>query len=307
MSMKTPAIVTTLVAVILRSSLPSCVSSEQATLRAVRAGKVQAQSAIDNRQSAISEPEIRDPDSAIHNPDSEIATSHFAIRNLHSAIRQPEPWYDRVLRRINPSDFDYGAWLDERRAALLEASVMNPYFWYSVVVSALLGLFILAFTKSRSNFHKLGWMCSGWLADFYNETALCREQRDQAIDRHNRHIEKCNRAIESELDGSWKNHAVNEEAELWRKKYEDAATKLMEAVSQANKMEAALQEKEAKTADLVSRLQALEQKMNDKPRGPAGQPLTINETNKHLVSRINVLESQLREEQSRNRSLKAKA
>jgi hypothetical protein len=285
MSMKGSTIITTLLAQLLHFSSLSCVPGKQAAGQSIRAGKVQ--SSIANQQSPI---------------------SHSAFRKPHSAIsNQPEPWYDRVLRRINPSDFDYGAWLDERRAAVLEASVKTPHFCYSFIVSALLALLILAYAKGRSDFHKLAWMCSGWLADFHNETLLCRQQRDQAIDRHNRHIEKCNRAIESEADGSWKNQTVNEEVELWRKKYEEAATKLMEAVSHASKLEAAVQEKEAKTADLMSRLQALEQKISERPRGPAGQPLTINETNKHLVSRINVLESQLREEQSRNRSLKAKA
>jgi hypothetical protein len=299
MSMKGSTIITTLLAQLLHSSLSGC------TLEAQPAQQLKAsvQLAIANQQSVI--PTITDRQSPISH--SAIRNPHCAIGTPHSAIRQPEPWYERVLRRINTADLDYGAWLDERRGAVLEASVKSPYFWYSFVVSALLALFILAYAKGRSDFHKLGWMCSGWLTDFYNETLLCREQRDQAIDRHNRHIEKCNRAIESEADGSWKNQAINEEVELWRKKYEEAATKLMEAVSHAGKLEAAVQEKEAKTTDLMSRLQALEQKMSEKPRGPAGQPLTINETNKHLVSRINVLESQLREEQSRNRSLKAKA
>ena len=125
--------------------------------------------------------------------------TELAIGNRQSTIsNRPTPWYDHVLRRINPSDFDYGAWLEERRAALLNASVRSPHFWYSVGVSSLLALFILAYAKRCSDFQKLAWMCSGWLADFYNETMLCREQRDEAIDRHNRHIEKCNRAVEAE-------------------------------------------------------------------------------------------------------------
>src|SRR4030095_10555531 len=114
---------------------------------------------------------------------------------LQSTIsNQPSPWYDRVLRRINPSDFDCGDWLEERRAALLSASVKSPQFWYSVGVSCLLALFILAYAKRCSDFQKLAQMCSGWLADFYNETLLCREQREEAFDRPNRHIAKCKRA-----------------------------------------------------------------------------------------------------------------
>jgi hypothetical protein len=98
---------------------------------------------------------------------------------------------------------------------LLSATARNPQFWYCLAVSSLLGFFILAYAKRSSDFQKLAWMCSGWLADFYNETMLCRRQRDAAIDRHNLHIEKCNRAVEAEMDGSWKQQQ-NDELEQWR-------------------------------------------------------------------------------------------
>ncbi len=50
--------------------------------------------------------------------------------------RQPslgrETWYEFLLKKCNPSDFDYGAWLEKRREAILEASVKEPHFWYSL-------------------------------------------------------------------------------------------------------------------------------------------------------------------------------
>ena len=85
--------------------------------------------------------------------------------------------------------------------ALLRASVQNPYFWYSTLVTVAMALFLLAYAKSRSDFHKYTWVSAGWLADFYNETQLARNEMDRAIEKHNRHIEKCNRAIEAEADG----------------------------------------------------------------------------------------------------------
>jgi len=47
-----------------------------------------------------------------------------------------ETWYEFLLRQFNPSDFDYGEWIEERRQALLEATVQTPYFWYSTGVTA---------------------------------------------------------------------------------------------------------------------------------------------------------------------------
>jgi hypothetical protein len=234
-------------------------------------------------------------------------SSKSAIVNRQSSIGNfPEPWYDRVLRRVNPADFDYGAWLEEQRAALLSASVKSPYFWYSVSVSSLLALFILAYAKRCSDFQKLGWMCSGWLADFYNETQLCRMQRDEAIDRHNRHIEKCNRAVEAELDGSWKSQQ-NQELEQWRERYEQLARLADETAGENKRLALILGEKEQLLGDLSLRLQDLEEKIKAKGYMVGGQALTINESNKLMVNRINILERQLRDEQTKNKALKSKS
>ena len=243
----------------------------------------------------------------VHATQQSMADVQSAIADRQSALRQPEPWYDRVLRRINPSDFDYGAWVEDRRAALLRASVQNPYFWYSTLVTFAMALFLLAYAKSRSDFHKYAWMSAGWLADFYNETQLARDEMNRAIEKHNRHIEMCNRAIEAELDGSWTRQSVNEEAALWRQKYDDAARALEEAVANDRKLEVALREKEAMVADMSLRIQNVERKIGDAPHTSGGAALTINESNKHLIGRINMLERQLREEQARNKSLKGRA
>jgi hypothetical protein len=239
----------------------------------------------------------------VHGTEQSMAGVQSTIANRQSEIRQPEPWYDRVLRRINPSDFDYGVWLEGRRAALLSASVRSPHFWYSVAVSSLLALFILAFAKRCSDFQKLAWMCSGWLTDFYNETLLCREQRDEAIDRHNRHIEKCNRAVEAELDGSW-NQAQNQELEQWRERYEQLARVAEETAGENKRLALILSEKERLLSDMSVRLQDLEEKIKAKGYMVGGQTLSINESNKLLVNRINVLERQLRDEQTKNKALK---
>ena len=42
-----------------------------------------------------------------------------------------DTWYEFLLKQFNPSNFDYGAWIEERRQVFLDASVRNPYFKYS--------------------------------------------------------------------------------------------------------------------------------------------------------------------------------
>src|SRR5260370_17027201 len=65
--------------------------------------------------------------------------------------RQPrngaDTWYEFLLKQLNPRNFDYGAWLEKRREAFLEATVTEPYFWYSVSVTAGELLMMAARTK----------------------------------------------------------------------------------------------------------------------------------------------------------------
>ena len=39
-------------------------------------------------------------------------------------------FYEFVLRQLNPNDKDWGGWYEERRAALVDAALHNPCFWY---------------------------------------------------------------------------------------------------------------------------------------------------------------------------------
>lgn len=232
----------------------------------------------------------------------------FAIRNQQCAIsKQPEPWYERVLRRVNSTEFDYGAWLEERRRIFLDATATNPYFWYSFVVSLILVVTLLVYAKHRSDFHKFTWMSAGWLTDFYNELQHARDHSDTAIERYNRHIEQCNRAIEAELDGTWKSQQINEEVTEWKQKVEELARLLDESTAERKKLAITLSERERTISDLSVRIEDLDQRIKGNPFTISGQSLTINESNKMMVNRINMLERQLREEQNKNRTAKGHA
>ena len=39
-------------------------------------------------------------------------------------------FYEFVLHQLNPNDKDWGGWYEERRAALIDAALHNPCFWY---------------------------------------------------------------------------------------------------------------------------------------------------------------------------------
>ena len=57
---------------------------------------------------------------------------------------------DYTLKRINPSDKNYGECLDQGRKLLLQESIENGYFWSNVVTLSLLGcLFIIVVYQHR--------------------------------------------------------------------------------------------------------------------------------------------------------------
>ena len=129
-----------------------------------------------------------------------------------------------------------------------------------------------------------------------NEMQFARDDADAAIEKYNQHIEKCNRAIEADLDGR---QQTNEEVVIWQQKYEEVARLLEESTTERKKLSITLSERERTIADLAGRLEDLEQKIKGNPFAISGQPLTINESNKLMMNRINVLERQLREAQKR--------
>jgi len=202
----------------------------------------------------------------------------------------PEPWYERALRRINPSNFDFGGWLEQRRAEFLEVTITNPYFWYSFWVTMALAVTILAYAMHRSEYQKFTWISAGWLADFYNELQFARDHADAAIEKYNQHIEKCNRAIEAEMDGSWKQQERNEEVEVYRQQIENLRRANEEITNKYSQVCKELEEKAALAMEASLSVDILKKNFI-----VDGHPISVVETNKHLVNRINILEREKQE------------
>ena len=119
--------------------------------------------------------------------------------------RQPhngaDTWYEFLLKQFNPDNFDYGAWLEKRREALLEATVKEPYFWYNVSVTAGMLLMMAAYTKLYLDHRRSMRVTAEIMADVYSHDLLSRQAATEAIEKYNQHIEQCNRAIEASEAG----------------------------------------------------------------------------------------------------------
>jgi hypothetical protein len=228
------------------------------------------------------------------------------------ASRQPhlgqETWYEVMLKTTNPSHANYGEWLEERRQALLDSSVRNPFFWYSLWTTVCLSLVPLVILKLVKDSREREREHARIEADLRNHDSHSRAKTKQAIDRYNEHIEECNRATETAEAGDgrpgWGSSALeNMKAELQR------VTSQLEATTQdRNKLQEDLRQKSLVVSDLSLRLDALSKKVNGNghTRGDTDAP---RPTNGHgegvpLVGHINNLQEELYTERQKNRRLK---
>jgi hypothetical protein len=216
----------------------------------------------------------------------------------------PDTWYEFLLKQFNPSDIDYGKWMEERRRAFLEATVRNPYFPYSFWLT-LWSLFVMgAYNKLRLDRRRERYLTEEMLTDLYNQDLYSRQAAREAIAKYNNHVEHCNRAIEAgpgqTISGS---PSENDEVKAKLKK---AADDLEVVTSEKERLREELQRRSAVVTDLSLQLQALSEKIEGIGAGhavsQAGLPLPA--TNAEYMKLVNSLQQQLFAEREKNKRLK---
>lgn len=226
--------------------------------------------------------------------------------------RQPslgrDTWYEFLLKQFNPHDIDYGAWVEKRREAFLEATVKDPHFWYSLSVTTGLLLMLIACAKLHLDHRRSMHITAEMMADIYTHDLYSRQAAKQAIEKYNRHIEQCNRAIEAAESGDgrpgWGDTAIDSlKAELQR-----VAARLEATTQDRNKLQEELRQKALVVADLSTRLENLAKKVNGS-RGvvsttSASTPSDGNGDGARFVSQINRLQEELYAERQKNKRLK---
>jgi len=219
-----------------------------------------------------------------------------------------ETWYEALLKKWNPSNFDYGRWLEERREALLEATANQPQFWYSLFITAWSVFLMAACAKLLLDNRRRMRLTDEMMADVYSHDLYSREVAREAIERHNQHIEQCNRAVETSegVDGrpGWgETHVDRLKAELQR------VTSQLESTTQdRNKLQEELRQKFLIVSDLSLRLDALSRKVNgsgyDGGRSSETQTAGEHGDGVRLVGHINRLQEELYAERQKNKRLK---
>ena len=194
--------------------------------------------------------------------------------------RKDNTWYEQALRHLNPKNIDYGSMWEQRKRALLN-QIGNPYFQYSFAATAAVVVLLTLLCVQRVSHKRALEIAALSIADVLRHDEYSRQVADEAIRRHNEHIESCNRLIEAGQD---------DEAELQRVRKELADTR------EENK---SLRNQLATTQKIIAGITS-QGKAEQLP--PAHQEKESEPG--HLVARVNSLEKELRAERRKNQQAK---
>ncbi|MFZ0333766.1 MAG: hypothetical protein WAN10_01310 [Candidatus Acidiferrales bacterium] len=219
-----------------------------------------------------------------------------------------ETWYELLLKKFNRKGFDYGRWLEERRKGFLQATVTEPRFWYSLLAT-LLALFLMAVcTKLSVDNRRRMQAAAEMMADLYSHDLYSRRVAGQAIERHNQHIEQCNRAAEMSGGAAGRPGWGETEIDSLKAELQHLTSQLEMMTQDRNKLQQELRQKSIIVADLSTRLDNLARKLTP-PRNTAATdepaPGIGDGDSARFVGQINRLQEELYAERHKNKRLKS--
>ena len=118
-----------------------------------------------------------------------------------NATQPKDSIFTFYLRVLNPRQINWGTEIDRRLANLREQSVGNPYFRLASFQLGLIVILLMLCWVWWDKMRQIKWVAAECLTDVLNAKLLAESRAVEAIDRHNRHIEMCNRVIEGQSSG----------------------------------------------------------------------------------------------------------
>ena len=207
-----------------------------------------------------------------------------------------DDFFHSSAKLVNKSDYDWGAWLAERRRSFVESSVGNPFFWYSALTTVFLLLLMTAYGVRVLDEKRKLWRAAEILTDVWNQDQYSRAIAQAEVEKHNRHMLECNRVVEAQFSG--RPSAASIETSDAREQLELVRAERDTLDSDVKRLSVELEKKEQTVSNLSTRLKALE---ND---GPVGRATVVSAPDGKLIARVNQLTQQLESERQKNRSLK---
>ncbi len=224
-----------------------------------------------------------------------------AAQAAPAPYQHQETWYEFVLKQFNPDDADYGRWIERERQALIEARLKNPYFLYSLCATLVLLVMVMVCAKLWFDHRRAMWITAEMMADIYNQDAYSRRIAQEAIEKYNIHIERCNRAIEAAEHGDAVS-AAGSEIEQLRGELICVTGERDTATRERDLAREELRKKAEILAEVSVRLETLTNKSG--VAGDAKRSSDLRGADPKLVTHINDLQEQLYAERHTNRKLK---
>jgi hypothetical protein len=97
---------------------------------------------------------------------------------------QKDDFFTASTKLDNKNDLDYGAMLERRRQAFLDASAANPFFWYSALATGLLIVLMLAYGGRVMDEKRKLWRAAEILNDVWNDAQYARTTAETARSRN---------------------------------------------------------------------------------------------------------------------------
>ncbi len=110
--------------------------------------------------------------------------------------RQSEGLLDFALKKVNPSDQDYGKCIDDGRKVLLEETIENGYFWSNLFALGLLGCFLLVIIHQLKRQQRREMITAKVLAQYQNALTRADVQIKEATSRNRALMEALSLSIE---------------------------------------------------------------------------------------------------------------
>jgi hypothetical protein len=219
-------------------------------------------------------------------------------RKQANNIQARDGFFSFATKMINPRDTNYGDLIAERRAALAEATVTNPYFWYSAGSTfAILFLLFALYVKVLDGKSYL-WQCAEVINDLRNMEKLASKRAEHATAIYNQHMSDCNRVIEAEVAGRVLPGVIL--SQNMERTVDNLRQELETATAENRRLIQQLQEKDSLLRDVTKRMDVLEQSSPSMP----SEKTSSQRSNPELLAMVNRLTRELDAEKRRNGALK---
>ena len=211
-----------------------------------------------------------------------------------------EDFFRFATKQVNPNDTDWGAWIERRRLAFMEAMVANPFFWYSALATGLLIVLMVAYGVRVMDEKRKLWHAAEILTDVWNQEQYSQSVAQTATERYNRHMLDCNRVVEAQVSGRPSPRMY--EASDAKDQLERLRAERDNLDSDNRRLKAELEKHDGIVRNLSARVKDLERQHDQ--NGSSAHQSDGSDTERRLIAKVNQLRQELETEKQKNRALK---